>query len=102
MLALAASANAEYRTVKGELSFNSKGTGKVSECEGGRIVTLGAMATNQYLRLVHLYWRLSNHGKTPVLIKVRGDVTGASIPGGELTLQSPNVVTLVGGRCGDV
>ena len=39
MLAVVAVADAD--TVKGELSFNSKGIGKVSECKSGRILTLG-------------------------------------------------------------
>ena len=102
MLAFAAAADADFVVVRGELSFSSKGVGKISECESGRIITLGVMPTNQYERLVQQYWRLSYQGKTPVLIKVRGDVTRADNPQGELTLESPNVVVLVGGRCSDV
>jgi len=97
MLAVVAMADAD--TVKGELSFSSKGIGKVLECKSGRIFTLGTMESNSYLRLVQRYWRLSYYGKTPVLIEVRGGVTMTS--GTVLTLQSPNVVTLNGGRCSD-
>ena len=99
MLAVVAMADAD--TVKGELSFNSEGVGKVLECKSGRIFALGTMATNPYLRLVQRYWRASFHGKTPVLIEVGGVVTGASTPGTALTLESPNVVVLYGGRCSD-
>ena len=79
MLAVVAMADAD--TVKGELSFNSEGVGKVLECKSGRIFALGTMATNPYLRLVQRYWRASFHGKTPVLIEVGGVVTGASTLG---------------------
>ena len=99
MLAVVAVADAD--TVKGELSFNSKGIGKVSECKSGRILTLGEMTSNQYLRLVERYWRLSFHGKTPVLVEIRGAVTREGPPGTELTLQSPNVVALNAGRCSE-
>src|SRR5262245_8835955 len=99
MCALAAAANAE--TVKGELSFNSKGIGKISECKTGRVLTLGDMTSTQYHDLIETYWRLSFHGKTPVLIRVRGDVTRKGPPGTELRLESPNIVELNGGRCGE-
>lgn len=99
MLAFVAVVDAE--TVRGELSFNSKGIGRVSECKSRRILTLGEMTSNRYLRLVERYWRLSYHGKTPVLIEVRGGVTRKAPPGTELTLQSPNVVALIGGRCSE-
>jgi len=99
MLAVVTMADAD--TVKGELSFNSEGVGKVLECKSGRIFALGTMATNPYLRLVQRYWRASFHGKTPVLIEVGGVVTGASTPGTALTLESPNVVVLYGGRCSE-
>jgi len=101
MLAFVAVADADTVAVKGELSFSSKGIGKVSECKSGRIFSLGVMASNPYLRLVQRYWRISYHGKTPVLIEVRGDVTRTSNSVAELTLQSPNVVALVAGRCSD-
>jgi hypothetical protein len=101
MLAFVAVANADTLVVKGELSFSSKGIGKVTDCKSGRIFTLGAMASNPYFSLVQRYWRLSYHGKTPVLIEVRGDVSKTSNPETELTLQSPSVNTLVAGRCGD-
>ena len=92
---------ADADTVKGELSFNPEGVGKVLECKSGRIFALGTMATNPYLRLVQRYWRASFHGKTPVLIEVGGVVTRTSTPGTALTLESPNVVVLYGGRCSD-
>jgi hypothetical protein len=101
MLTLAAVAEADTVVVKGELSFNSKGTGKVSECKSGRIFSLGEMASNSYLSLVQRYWRISYHGQTPVLIEVRGDVTRTSDRETELTLQWPHVVALVAGRCSD-
>lgn len=98
MLAVVAMADAD--TVKGELSFNSEGVGRVLECKSGRIFALGTMATNPYLLLVQRYWRASFHGKTPVLIEV-GGVVRTSTPGTALTLESPNVVVLYGGRCSD-
>ena len=101
MLAFAAVADAETVVVRGELSFSSEGIGKVSECQSGRIFTLGVMATNPYLRLVQRYWRISYHGKTPVLIKVQGDVTRTGTGGTKLTLQSPNVIALAAERCSD-
>ena len=101
MLAFVAVADADTVVVKGELSFNSKGIGKVAECKSGHIFSLGEMASNQYLRLVQRYWRISYHGKTPVLIEVRGDVARASNRESELTLQWPNVIALVAGRCSD-
>src|SRR5262245_56449560 len=99
MLALAAAANAE--TLRGELSFNSKGTVWVSECKSGRVLKLGEMRSSQYQRLIDQYWRLSFNGKTPVVVEIRGDVTRHGPPGTELILESPNVVTLVGGSCQD-
>ena len=99
IVALVATAEADFVIVEGELSFDSKGIGKVAECKGGRIFTLGAMEPNPYLRLVDRYWRSSNHGKTPVLVKVSGGLSSAIPPGRELIIQSPNVVTLVSGRC---
>src|SRR5262245_45528870 len=99
ILALVAAADAE--TVLGELSFNSQGTARVLECESGRVLTLGEMKSSQYQRLIDGYWRLSFNGKTPVLIEVRGAVTRKGPPGTELTLESPNVVRLNGGRCKD-
>ena len=99
IVALVAVAEADFVIVKGELSFDSKGIGKVAECSGGRIFTLGAMARNPYLRLVDRYWRSSNNGRTPVLVKVSGGLSSTIPPGRELTIQSPNVVTLVSGRC---
>jgi hypothetical protein len=57
------------------------------------------MARDPYLRLVDRYWRASNHGKTPVLVKVSGGLSSATPPGRELIIQSPNVVTLTSGRC---
>jgi hypothetical protein len=101
MLALVAVADADTMVVKGELSFSSKGIGKVLECKSGRTFTLGAMASNPYFSLVQRYWRLSNHGKTPVLIEVRGDISRTSNPETESTLQSPSVNALVAGRCSD-
>ena len=59
------------------------------------------MESNPYLRLVQRYWRLSFYGKTPVLIKVRGGVATTSNGQTDVTIQSPNVVTLVAGRCGE-
>jgi hypothetical protein len=97
VLALAPAAGAE--TVRGELWFDLHGNGKVSECGSGRIMTLGEMTPNRYRYLAERYWRLSYKGKTPVLIDVRGAVTRKGPPGTELTLESPNVVTLIGGRC---
>ena len=101
MLAFVAVADADSVVVKGELSFSSKGIGKVSECKSGRIFTLGVMASNRYFSLVQRYWRLSYHGKTPVLIEVRGDVSRTSNSETKLTLQSPSVIALVAGRCSD-
>jgi hypothetical protein len=101
IVALVAPAHADFVIVEGELSFDSKGIGKVMECEGGRIFTLGEMGRDPYLRLVERYWRSSNHGKTPVLVKVSGGLSSTIPPGRELILQSPNVVTLVSGGCGD-
>src|SRR5688572_18429799 len=98
-LAFAAVANAE--TVKGELTFNSRGIGKIRECKTGRILTLGEMSLNRYLRLDQEYWRLSFHGKTPVLVEIRGGVTREEPPGTELTLQSPNVVRMISARCSE-
>lgn len=99
ILAFVAVADAD--TVKGELSFNSKGTWKVTECKSGRIINLGTMTLNQSLRLDQQYSRLSFYGKTPVLIEVRGAVTREGPPGTELTLQSPNVVRVISGRCSE-
>ena len=99
MLGLAAAANAE--TLRGELSFNSRGFVWVSECRSGRVLRLGEMQSNQYQRLIDQYWRLSFNGKTPVVVEIRGDVTSSGPPGTELILESPNVVTLVGGSCRD-
>ena len=101
MLALVAVAEADTVSVKGELSFNSNGIGKIAECDSGRIYKLGVMETNPYLRLVQSYWRISFHGKTPVMIKLRGGVTRTSNAETELTIQTPNIVTLVAGRCRD-
>jgi hypothetical protein len=99
-LALAAAAEADWVIVEGELSFNSMGIGKVAECEGGRIFTLGEMRRDPYLRLVDRYWRSSNQGKTPVMVKVSGGLSRAIPEGRELIIQSPNVVTMTSGRCG--
>ena len=99
IVALVAAAEADFVIVEGELSFDSKGIGRVAECEGGRIYTLGAMERDPYLRLVDRYWRSSNHGKTPVRVKVSGGLSSTIPPGRELIIQSPNVVTLVSGRC---
>ena len=68
MLAVFAVADAE--TVRGELWFDLHGNGKVSECGSGRILTLGEMKPNRYLDMTATYWRLSFHGKTPVLIEI--------------------------------
>lgn len=99
IVAWVAAAEADFVIVEGELSFDSQGIGKVAECEGGRVFTLGEMGRNPYLRLVDRYWRSSNNGKTPVLVKVSGGLSSAIPAGRELTIQSPNVVTLVSGRC---
>lgn len=99
---LAATAVADPETVKGELSFDYNGTGKVLECKTGRVLNLGTMESDAYQRLVQRYWRLSFQGKTPVLIEVRGGITRSGAGGTILTLQTPNVVTLVGGGCGDL
>ena len=99
VLALASVADAGTVLVKGELSFTPAGIGKISECESGRTFTLGLMASTPYFQLVQRYWEISNHGKTPVLIEVRGDVMKTSNPESESTLQSPSVVALVAGAC---
>ena len=99
MLAFAAVADADNVVVKGELSFSSEGVGKVSECGSGRIFTMGVMATDPYLRLVQGYWRSSYHGKTPVVIKVRGDAERTTNT--TFTLQEPYVISLVSERCSD-
>ena len=99
IVALAAVAEADFVIVEGELSFDSKGIGKVAECDSGRVFTLGTMGRNPYLRLVERYWRSSNNGRTPVLVKVSGGLSSTIPPGRELIIQSPNVVTLVSGRC---
>lgn len=99
-LALATVADANSLVVKGELSFTSAGIGKIAECDSGREFTLGVMASAPYFQLVQKYWDISNHGKTPVLIEVRGEVMKTSNPQTESTLQSPSVVTLVAGACG--
>ena len=98
IFAFVAVAHADNEVVKGELSFNSKGIGKVRECTTGRVLHLGVMATNPYRRMIDQYWRLSYHGKTPVLIEVRGDASNSETG---WTLQSPNMVTMVAGRCSD-
>lgn len=98
MLAFVAVAHADAVVVKGELSFNPKGIAKVLECNSGRVLSLGVMATNPYRRMIEQYWRLSYRGKTPVLIEVRGDASNSETG---WTLQSPNMVTMVAGRCSD-
>jgi hypothetical protein len=98
-LAFAAVANAD--TVKGELTFNSKGIGKIRECKSGRVISVGEMSLNQYLQLDEQYWRLSYQGKTPVVVEMRGGITREGPPGTELVLQSPYVVRLIRGRCAE-
>jgi len=99
MFALVSAAEAD--TVKGELTFDSNGVAKVMECKTGRLFNLGAMATTPYLRLVDQHSRLSHGNKSPVLVEVRGAIrkTDTNEP---LTLESPNVVRVNGGRCGDL
>jgi NlpE C-terminal OB domain len=98
-LALVPVALATTIVVKGELSFDKAGVGKIAECDSGREFTLGLMASTPYFQLVQKYWEMSNRGKSPVLIEVRGDVAKTSDPKTESTLQSPSVVTLVAGGC---
>ncbi len=102
LLALVADAEADKVMVKGELTFTPKGIGKVAECESGRIVTLGAMPSTPYFRLVERYWELSGRGKTPVLIEISGELSKTSSPEAEVLLQSPSVVALLSGSCKDV
>lgn len=99
LLGVGAFALADKLVVKGELSFTEKGIGKVAECDGGRIFTLGVMASDPYFQLVQKYWSLSDHGKTPVVVEVSGEVTKTSDPGTESTLQTPRVVALLPGSC---
>ena len=99
IVALVAVAEADFVIVEGELTFDSQGIGRVAECEGGRVFTLGEMQRNPYLRLVDRYWRSSNQGKTPGLVKVSGGLSSSIPPGRALIIESPNVVTLVAGRC---
>ena len=98
-VALVTAALANMILVKGELSFSEAGIGKISECDSGREFTLGLMASTPYFELVQKYWEMSNRGKKPVLIEVRGDVIKTGDPKTETTLQSPSVVTLVAGSC---
>ena len=102
LLGTSGSAAADPVTVKGELSFDYQGAARVLECKSGRTFYLGSMESNAFLRLTQRYWRLSFNGKTPVLIEVRGGITRTGAGGTILTLESPNVVTLNGGGCGDL
>lgn len=98
MLAFVGAA-AQPVTVKGELTFTTNGIGKIRECESGRTLTLGLMASDPYFQLVQQYWNLSGKGKTPVLIEVAGEVTKANSSEPESIIQAPKVVALQAGAC---
>ena len=98
-LALVSVAGAD--TVRGELSFNSQGVGKIRECKSGRIITLGEMGLDRYLRLDQQYWLASNRGQAPVVVEMTGFMSGEDQPGSELILQSPYVSRMISGRCSE-
>ena len=103
LLCLAVPANADESVVKGELTFNSGGIGKIFECGSGRVVTLGVMASNPYFHLTQKYKELSDGGKMPVVIEVSGKVAKKkSLANGETTINMPTVVALRAGTCDGV
>jgi len=92
---------ADTLLVKGELSFGSGGLAQVAECGTNRVFTLGVMASNPYFGVTQRYDEASADGKFAVLVEVKGLIAHRSSTKGQLVLDSPGVVSLVRGSCGD-
>jgi hypothetical protein len=101
LLAFVAAAHADQSVIKGKLRFNSTGFGLIAECGTGRVIEFGVMPSGPYFLLTRRYEELAGEGDDdkPVLVEVEGLLTSSST--GKLVLQSPRVVRLQSGACGN-
>ena len=89
----------EDALVRGEVSWTD-GVAKISECETGRVLRFGAMASSPYFRFTRRYDELAGDRKNPVLVEVEGAITRSSSSADELTIEHPRVINLAMGTCG--
>lgn len=97
--ALGACAADATTVVRGEVSCTTTGIARLSECETGRILQLGVMASTRYFIFTRRCEEVSGGGKTPVVLEVEGVITRSSSSANELTIQYPRVINLTAGTC---
>ena len=88
--------------VRGEVSWTTTGIARLSECETGRILQFGVMASARYFILTRRYEEASGGGKTPVVAEVEGVITRSSSSANEPTIQHPRVLNVATGTCDNV
>ena len=98
-LLVASCGQPERVVLKGQLTTDSIGVLRVAECEAGRQLRLGVMASNPYFIFRRKYDELSARGTKPVLIQVSGVLIESSSSRGELTLETPGVISMTNGQC---
>ena len=89
---------ADTVVVRGELSWDSSGIARVSECGTGRVLDFGTMASSPYFRFVREYDELSSKGKIPTLVEVEGVVRHSTNSSKQL-IEHPRVLRLTKGAC---
>ena len=89
---------ADTIVVRGELSWDSSGIARVSECGTRRVLDFGTMASSPYFRFVREYDELSSKGKIPMLVEVEGIVSQSTNLSRQL-LEHPKVLRLAKGAC---
>ena len=98
-LAAIGAVHADESAIEGQLTFNSHGIGQVVECGTQRVIELGVMASNPYFLLSGKYDEVSAGGKESVLVKLEGRLVSSSE--GKLVLESPRMVAMKAGACGN-
>ena len=88
---------ADFTIVKGQLSWDSDGFAVVSECASKRALRFGVMASAPYVALRQRYEDLSQSGKVPILVEVKGVLDSSS--SGKGLLRHPSVIDLMPGTC---
>ncbi len=85
--------------VRGEMSWTRGEFPTLSECETGRILQFGVMASVPYFRFTQRYEEVSGGGKAPVVAEVEGVITRSSSSTNGLTIQHPRVLNVAAGTC---
>ena len=99
LFGLAGGANAAEVLIKGEISFDASGVVSVAECGTQRIVVLGTFAPEDYVVMVQRYQALSDRGKLPVVVVVRGTLTAEGDAEKRWSLENPKIGDMSTGGC---